>query len=67
MSYTIRYETKRGGSGMNTVPTNEDAKRELLKLHKQRLTARVETDAKEVIGESYKSEGKWVWYIDTEA
>jgi hypothetical protein len=66
MSYEIRYETKSGGSGLQKVQTNEAAKLALIKKHKERLTARVEINGI-TIGEVYKSNGHWNWYIDSEA
>ena len=64
--YKIRHSNKRGGSGIITVPTNERAKTELLKLFKQRLTARIEKNGI-VIGEVYKIDARWNWYLDTDA
>lgn len=72
--YQIRHSTKRGGSGIITVPTNERLQAELLKLYKQRLKATAEKDGV-VIGEVCKHDDcifdnprqKWTWYLDTEA
>jgi len=64
--YIIRYATKNGGSGMATVKTNQAATKELLKLFKNRLKARVEIN-NTIIGEVYKQGNRWNWYIDIDA
>lgn len=64
--YTIRYKTKQGGSGMTNTATNQDAKDRLLKLFKNKLPGRVEKN-NIIIGEVYKIDGRWNWYLDTEA
>lgn len=51
---------------MANVDTNDKAKDQLLKLFKQRQKARVEKNGI-IIGECYKTEGRWNWYIDSEA
>jgi hypothetical protein len=40
--------------------------KEIKRLFKNRLSARVEKD-NIVIGEVYKSDSNWNWYLDTEA
>lgn len=65
-TYEVRYATKRGGSGMTIVSTNEAAKEILLKLFKQRLKARVEKN-KIIVGEVCKIDTRWTWYIDIQA
>lgn len=64
--YVIRYTTKEGGSGMTNAATNTEAMEKLINLFNKKQTARVEK-AGIKIGEVYKSNGKWNWYIDTEA
>ena len=65
-TYEVRYATKRGGSGMTIVSTNEAAKEIILKLFKQRLKARVEKN-KIIVGEVCKTDTGWTWYIDIQA
>jgi len=64
--YQIKHKTKRGGGCVHTLPTNNAVMEQIIKLFKQRLDARAEKDGI-VIGEVYKINGKWNWYLDTQA
>ena len=64
--YYIRYKTKRGGSGLSVITTQTTLQNEVLKLFKNKQQARIEKD-NIIIGEVYKQDGRWQWYLDIEA
>lgn len=70
MTYTVRYSTKNGGSGMATVSTIQQVRSLIMKNYWRRTEARAEVnkDGDSItIGETYKKDGVWQWYIDMEA
>lgn len=68
--YTIRYSTRKGGSGMTTVSTIQEVRSLIMKNYYRRTEARAEVnkDGENItIGEAYKKDGNWQWYVDMEA
>lgn len=66
MAYKIKYMTKRGGGMVVILPSIEMVKDKLMRLFKSRTAAKAEKD-NTTIGECYKSDDRWNWYIDMDA
>ena len=65
MLYTIRYKTKKGGSGIMTTNNFESLEKRAKQLCKQKLEATIYKD-NNAIGQVWKMESKWNYSIETE-
>ena len=63
--YTIRYKTKKGGSGMMTTDNLESLENRAKQLCGQKLEAIIYKD-NITIGQVWRMESKWNYSIETE-
>ena len=62
---TIRYKTRRGGSGMMNIASRAACAQALERFARYRLEAHAEENSR-VIGEAWRGETGWTWYCETE-